>query len=163
MAKTYPTQRELQEAYYYTNGSLFYREGKRQGRRLGGKSRTNLYGFALYRNKTTFYNKRLIFIYFWGSIPENYVVLNINRDNFDDRIENLILLFHYSRDYRRTEAPTEGSGQQGVTWSKHALKWRASIYKDGLTEFLGYYDDVDRAIAVRKEADRDKLAEGRRR
>ena len=45
------------------------------------------------------------------------------------------------------------SGQHGVSWRKDTAKWTSRITNDGKVILLGDYEDLDKAIKVRKEAE----------
>ena len=46
------------------------------------------------------------------------------------------------------------SGQKGVVWHKDKGKWKAQIGFRGKRIFLGYSDNVEDAIAMRREAEK---------
>lgn len=46
------------------------------------------------------------------------------------------------------------SGVKGVTWKKSSKKWVARIGFRGKDIYLGFFDDINDAIAIRKEAEK---------
>lgn len=48
---------------------------------------------------------------------------------------------------------TNKTGARGISWSKEKKKWRAAIYVDNKQKHVGYFADVQDAIAARKEAE----------
>ena len=47
------------------------------------------------------------------------------------------------------------SGAKGVSWSKDRGKWHAYIDLKGMRKNLGFFDDLDMAILVRKQAEKE--------
>lgn len=58
-------------------------------------------------------------------------------------------------DGRRQKNKNNKSGHNGVSWLKHANKWRAYIYFRGKQYYLGLYDKLDDAINARKAAEKE--------
>lgn len=78
---------------------------------------------------------------------------HINGNPSDNRIENL-------RDVERSEnhrnfpkRKDNRSGCPGVSWYKNRSAWLVRINHEGKEVNLGYYDDLDEAISVRKRAE----------
>lgn len=59
----------------------------------------------------------------------------------------------------RTLPKNNTSGYLGVNWHKSVQKWSARITFQGYTYSLGYYDDIQDAVRVRKDAE-EKFYDG---
>ena len=92
---------------------------------------------------------RLIWLYVHGHFPKS-VVDHKNRIASDNRLSNL-------RDVSQTDnAQNIGlprhnkSGHIGVSWIKTHKSWTVYIKVDGKNKWLGYYKDLEQAVAARK-------------
>jgi hypothetical protein len=45
------------------------------------------------------------------------------------------------------------SGYSGVSWYKRYSKWKVTLRASGLDIFIGYFADIEEAIAARKDAE----------
>lgn len=76
-----------------------------------------------------------------------------NLDKLDNKRENLRPCSPSQNQANRLKLSTNTSGYRGVSWHIKKRKWMASLYHNGKTEFLGYFDDpVDAAIAYNDRA-----------
>lgn len=76
---------------------------------------------------------------FLGHICSGYLLVidHINDIKTDNRVENLQIVSQRENAYK-----TQGnysSKYKGVSWCKHANKWKANIYINKKQTFLGYY------------------------
>ena len=80
--------------------------------------------------------------------PNNYeFVDHINRDGYDNRVENLRLCTHQQNMRNRTKRENTGSKYKGVDWHKRTNKWRARINPSGKSIHLGLYiSEIDAAL-----------------
>jgi hypothetical protein len=92
---------------------------------------------------------RLIWLYVHGHFPKS-VIDHKNRIASDNRLSNL-------RDVSQTDnAQNIGlprhnkSGHLGVSWIKTHKSWTVYIKVDGKNKWLGYYKDIEQAVAARK-------------
>jgi len=82
---------------------------------------------------------------------EGEIVDHINRNKFDNRIQNLRKTTHTVNMHNKSG--TGASNFKGVTFVKLEHKWRATINKDLIIYHLGTYDiEVQAAIAVNIKA-----------
>ena len=51
------------------------------------------------------------------------------------------------------------SGVTGVCWNKANGMWMSYICKDGKRKTLGYYNDFDKAVKTRKQAEEEYFGE----
>lgn len=107
-------------------------------------------------DKGRFLAHRLAWLYVHGSWPCGQID-HINRNKSDNRIVNL-------RDVSRSinaenlsiiRPSNKSSGLLGVSFSKTARKWQASIKSDGKQRYLGLYDSPAEAQAAYLSAKHD--------
>lgn len=53
-----------------------------------------------------------------------------------------------TRQHTHATRPDNTSGYKGVSWAKHAGKWKAQIQIEGRHIYLGYFDDIEEAAAA---------------
>ena len=131
MPQSWNTQWALKEAFTYVSGGR-YRQGAIDG--------------------VNHHAHRIAWAMFYGEWPTG-VVDHINGDGTDNRIENLRMgtVSDNAKNAKRSIA--NSSGATGVTYVKRRGKWQAQIVHRGRCNFLGYFDDVNEAIAARKQAE----------
>jgi len=93
---------------------------------------------------------RLAFLYMTGSIPEE--VDHDNRIKDDNRWTNLNTSDRQLNNMNKGISSRNTSGHMGVSWSKTSNKWWAQIRVDGQVIHLGYYTDINDAVAARQAA-----------
>jgi hypothetical protein len=82
------------------------------------------------------------------------IVDHINRDPHDNRRCNLRQCSYKENSYNASVSSNNASNILGVSWYKPGNKWRVYICPDGKFISLGYYDTLEEAAKVRKEAER---------
>ena len=108
----------MQNPYFkYMDGSIYW---KRNGKEAGsndsrGYRKVQLQGKGMFN----------------GPIPVEKVIDHINR------IENLRLVSRAENTYNK--------GARGYSWNKANRKWKAQIKKEGLSTFLGYFENEEDA------------------
>lgn len=76
-----------------------------------------------------------------------------NGDPFDNRWSNLRLATMKQQSWNRKLVKNNTSGYRCVTWSKKDRKWYANIRHNGVTRYVGGFDDAKRAsIALERTA-----------
>lgn len=90
---------------------------------------------------------RLAWLYVYGVWPQ-VEVDHINRDRFDNRIENLRLASRRQNGANLSLSCRNTSGVKGVTWDKRSRKWLASIMVDRKRKHVGYFNDIGLAAAA---------------
>ena len=92
-----------------------------------------------------------------NNTPNKLTTDHINRDRLDNRCKNLrSATVAQNNTNKRIKA---SSGHTGVYWDSQAKKWRASVYKDYKTIFVGLFTDKEDAAKAR-EVVRKKLFNG---
>ena len=99
-----------------------------------------------------YYSHRLAWLYMYGEWPNNGID-HINGDGIDNRIENIREADNTIQQRNRAQRSDNRSGVTGVFWYKNLNKWCADIKVKGKKIFLGYFDNLDDAAAVRKSAE----------
>ncbi|MGQ5792122.1 HNH endonuclease signature motif containing protein [Serratia sp. IR-2025] len=160
-------QRRLKEAFEYKNGVLFWRQrplshfknehGQRIfNTRFSGKAAgvVNAGGYVkVCLNFKTYAAHRLIWIMHFGDIPSGCEIDHINHVKTDNRIENLRLSSRKENAANLPLRKDNTSGHCGVTWYPGKRRYQARIKVDGKDIHLGYFVDIESAIAARKEAE----------
>ena len=90
-------------------------------------------------NDTEYYRSNIIYAYHYGW-PKGKID-HINRNQLDDRIENLRIATPSQNCANSSLGRNNTSGFKGVTWIKGAKMWRASITKDRKVRCLGMFAD----------------------
>lgn len=76
-----------------------------------------------------------------------------NRNQLDDRIENLRAATHSENSRNRTSHKNSSSKYLGVSWFKNYQKWKACIEVNDSGIFLGNFElESDAALAYNKAA-----------
>lgn len=96
---------------------------------------------------------RLVWIWHHGEVPEGMELDHINRDHWDNRIENLRAVPKSLN--MRNKVLTQMNGKEqssqfiGVRWHKQARKWRAMIADySGRSHHIGLFDSERKAAAA---------------
>lgn len=92
---------------------------------------------------------RIAWFLYHGEWPR-FTIDHINRIKNDNRISNLRDVTQFINCQNRSD---NKSGIVGVYWDKRESKWRAKIRKDGKMVGLGYFDDINDAAKVRRNAE----------
>ena len=111
--------------------------------------------------KTYLNGKKIYLSRFIMNAPSNMVVDHINHDPLDNRKCNLRLCTQGDNMANRKVQKNNSSGVTGVTWHSRTNKWRAYINKNHKKIYLGYYNDFDKAVEARKQAEKKYFGEYR--
>lgn len=93
-----------------------------------------------------------------GVYPDG-IVDHKDGNGFNNRFNNLRLATSVQNAQNRKTHSRNKSGYRGVFWHKAYEKWAVRIGVNGKNLFLGYYSNLDDAIAVRKEASKKYFGE----
>lgn len=89
----------------------------------------------------------------------NIVVDHIAHQRNDNRKVNLRATTTHNNTINDKVAKNNKSGTTGVCWNKQVHKWQAYIWHNGKGQGLGYYDNLDDAIAARHKAEDELFGE----
>lgn len=93
--------------------------------------------------------------------PKNKVVDHINHDPLDNRKSNLRICSQNENRFNSRIRKDNTTGYPGIMFIKKSNKYRAKITKNGITHNLGYFNTLEEAIKVRKEAEEKYFGEFR--
>jgi hypothetical protein len=94
---------------------------------------------------------RLAFYLMHGYLPK--IVDHINRNRSDNRIDNLREVTPRQSNINRNISKYNKSGKTGVSWCNTYNRYVVSIYIKNKRKFMGYFDNLELAIAKRQEAE----------
>lgn len=83
----------------------------------------------------------------------NKEVDHIDRNPLNNQRSNLRLIEHWQNGHNRPIQSNNTTGHKGISWSKVQQQWHAYIWIKGKRIHLGYFNDYDMAVNVRKEAE----------
>lgn len=95
---------------------------------------------------------RIAWLIVYGEHPRGEID-HINGDPSDNRICNLRDVLHSENLKNQRFRSTNTSGVMGVSWNKRELKWRAYIHGDNREKHIGYFINLEDAIAARRDAE----------
>jgi hypothetical protein len=90
---------------------------------------------------------RIIWLLVHGSWP-NDMLDHIDGNPLNNRAENLREVSNQQNQYNRGANANNTSGFKGVFWDKPAGKWRAQLYHNRKSIFLGHYATPEDAAAA---------------
>ena len=96
---------------------------------------------------------RLAWLYMYGEWPEDQLD-HVNRVRTDNRISNLREVTNKQNQQNASKRSNNTSGTVGIYWHKRISKWQATIMHNYKRHDLGYFDDLEAAIAARKAAEK---------
>jgi hypothetical protein len=97
---------------------------------------------------------RLVWIHVKGFTPGEFQIDHINRIRDDNRISNLQLATSLDQRINAGLSSNNTSGIRGLHRDRNRGKWQARIQIRGKFKHLGYFDNIDDAIAARQIAER---------
>lgn len=96
---------------------------------------------------------RLAWLYVYGAWPKDQLD-HINRIRTDNRIANLREASHKQNNQNKSKQSNNTSGHPGIYRHKRISKWRAQIKHNQKHISLGYFENLEEAIAARKAAEK---------
>jgi len=95
---------------------------------------------------------RVIFAMATGAWPVNHID-HIDGDPLNNSANNLRDVTNQENLKNQKLRPNNVTGHIGVSWNKMTSKWEAGVKVDGTRVLLGYFTDIEDAIAARQAAD----------
>jgi len=86
------------------------------------------------------------------SAPQGLEVDHINGNGLDNRRSNLRLATRAQNQHNRGLNRNNKSGFKGVVWYPRYNKWLSVIIVDGQRKHLGYFSELEDAVAAYQEA-----------
>lgn len=151
-SKPAPSKRALHDNFQYNNGHLYWKVNKgpvKVGDRAGATDDVGREQICFNRNM--YYSHRLIWIYHFGDIPNEMEVDHINRNNKDNRIENLRLAHRWENEYNKSIRSDNTSGYKGVWFCRRSSKWKAEIIKQKKKVHIGTFENKEEAFKATQE------------
>lgn len=163
-----PTKEYLEECFTYDpeTGLLYWKRRPRNhfkferdfngwNTKYSGKVALNMLTKAGYLKGTLdgikVYTHRVIWKLCRGTEPEE--VLHENGNKSDNRICKLSGATHAENMRDQKKPKNNSSGCTGVYWNRDRNKWHARIHVKGKNKNLGFYTNINDAVAVRKAAE----------
>ena len=91
--------------------------------------------------------------------PDELYVDHINHNVYDNRKSNLRIVTTAQNEMNKGNRKDNTSGCKGVNWDKRRSKWHVRLSYNKVRMELGYFDDFDKAVSVRKEAEKKYYGE----
>jgi len=146
-------QETVKRLFYYDadSGSLFWRKGNGGNVKPWQQVKANN-GHGYYTAKVhgrSYLAHRLAWLYVHGSMPEGDID-HKNRIRNDNRLCNLRSVSRTDNCQNISLPSHNKSGHIGVSWHKSNNAWNVYVKVNKKNYWLGYYKDLDEAIAARK-------------
>ena len=139
--------------YDSISGNLIWKITTRNTKQGDCAGCRNTQGYIVIRFKgKNYYAHRLIWLLCKGYFPENSID-HINRDPSDNRLDNLREVSHQCNMRNVATRKNSVSGVRGVYWFKRTNKWQSAIRINNTNYHLGYYSNLDEAVAHRLAAE----------
>ena len=148
--KPLPSQGLLRELYDYNQDTGEFVRKTKTGTKKIKPILSSSYRQARVKG-TKFSVARLIWMWVYGQDPKNMWIDHINGNKTDNRIKNLRLVSPIENARNMRLYKTNKTGVAGIDMYKGKYRVRIKINKNEI--FLGYYEDLDEAIDVRKKAE----------
>lgn len=94
---------------------------------------------------------RVIWKLVYGEDPED--IDHINGNKLDSRLINFRSVSHQENHKNQKKPKNNSTGTVGIYWNKALEKWQAKICVFYKQKHLGYFDNFEKAVAVRKAAE----------
>ena len=152
MTATLITPERLRALLHYDpETGVFVRRTTRPGA-VAGCLRNDTGYLVMNIDRRQYYLHRLAWLYMHDRWPQG-VTDHINRVRTDNRIANLREVTRGQNNQNSGLRADNTSGHVGVSWIARVKKWIAQIIVDGKHRHLGYFTDLDAAVAARKAAE----------
>lgn len=138
---------------FFSDDHGHYSWNKRFAQKRAGSINGNGYDQVQILGKN-YTSHRVAWAIFYGSWPKGQID-HINRDRLDNRIKNLRDVTHAENMKNKKIRSDNLSGVTGVTFNDRNKKWRAVIRSSKCSRHLGYFTDINDAIAARKAAEKE--------
>jgi hypothetical protein len=148
------TQQDVADCFEYRDGYLYWKGVSHPNKqhmmeKPAGSIHKTGYRHITWRGKVHKAH-RLIFMLHYGYLPPE--VDHINGNRADNRIENLRPATRSENQCNRNALASNTSGYPGVSWHKASKAWVVRVMKNGKSNLIGYFKDLELAGLVATEA-----------
>ena len=128
------TQDQLKDLFDYREGVLYWRISLSNRVKIGDKAgNVNSKGYLRANiNGVRYYNHRIIFLMFYGYLPN--LVDHKDNNPLNNKIENLREASSSQNNCNAKKRADNTSGIKGVSWRKRDKKWRVYLNVNGKTK-----------------------------
>jgi hypothetical protein len=155
IAKTYPTQQEINKFFIYKDGILYWKSnhGKKikANAKAGWHEKDSNYNKVKVLNKT-YLEHRLVYILFKGHVDNIIQIDHKDNNRQNNNIENLRASTNTQNHCNSKKYKRNTSGFKGVSYHQPNNKWRAKINIDGKQTHLGLFKTPKQAFEAYKQA-----------
>ena len=102
-------------------------------------------------NQKEYRAHRLAWLYVYGKMPNKFID-HINLNKSDNTISNLREATISQNAMNVKLSSKNKSGYKGVSWNKEKNKWRVALKLNNKQKHFGYFNDLEFASLVAKEA-----------
>lgn len=99
----------------------------------------------------------IVWLWVYGCWPAGYpkltVVDHINRNRFDNRIDNLRLVTSKQNSLNKGEYKNNTTGIKGVSLHRDGIRYQAYIRVSGVAIYLGLFNTIEEAAEARRKAE----------
>lgn len=147
------TQGFLRKTFLYKEANLYWKKSR------VGQKRTDIPAGSVNKQSgyrlivmlcpdgkvRSFKAHRLIWIFFYGSIPDGMVIDHINGEHADNRLTNLRLTTRRANSQNQRRRQERNTKYKGVYYNKKLKKYSAHICAEYKQEYLGLFKTQDEA------------------
>jgi hypothetical protein len=141
------TQSELKYKLYYNQDTGIFtwiKTGK-----IAGFTRNGYIIICI--NQKEYRAHRLAWLYVYGKMPIKFID-HINLNKSDNKISNLREATKSENAMNVKLSSKNKSGYKGVSWNKEKNKWKVALKLNGKQKHFGYFNDLEFASLIAKEA-----------
>ena len=158
MPKGYPSQSRLKELFDYNpDTGEFTRLITSSPRGVKGEITKGYLGvqgyYKIQVDNTQYPAHRLVWVWVYGSIPDDMMIDHINRIRADNRLSNLRLVTHAQNQQNKNVNIRNKVGYTGVFWYASKQVWTANITVNNVHIHLGTFKTLEQAVKMRKIAE----------
>lgn len=121
--------------------------GKYAGREAGNSNRQRV---SVCVDGTRYKAHRVAWLLAYGVWPEGGID-HVDGNPLNNALANLRLATNQQNQFNRGLSRANTSGYKGVCWDKPRARWRAQLYYNARSVFLGHYDTPEEAAAAYAE------------
>lgn len=147
------------DCFTYKSGRLYWKVKPEHGGVCIGDAAGCVCGTTSYRliryKQKRYLEHRIIWEMHNGPIPDGYEIDHIDHNTLNNDITNLRMVTHHENTLNAPMRKDNKSGYVGVIWHKARRKWMAYIAVNKKPKYLGLFDDIEEAVAARRQAEKE--------